>query len=202
MPNITPPSNSSGRQHHDDGVRRILADLHQRYQAVYDDQLLQPLTEYIDDWHAPCYDGEVRYGLIPWKAVLQQPETAFDGVEQGLECKLNEQVKTFYQSFFAADLHLSFESHPLTLSQVMCVEDVERLQRNLIAHVLMKRRLGQPVTLFIGTGEESEDLIISVDNDTGVVGLEYAGQPHHCILASSLAEFLTACTPRVVTQEE
>lgn len=199
MHNTHPPSNSTMQPNN---VRRTLADLHQRYQGAYEAQSLQPQIEYIAEWNAPCYDGEVRYGLIPWRAVLQQHETSFGGVEEGLGCQLDAQVKAFYQSFFAADLHLSFETHPITLSQVMCVEDVERLQRNLIAHVLMKRRLAQPVTLFIGTGEESEDLIISVDNDSGVVGLEYAGKPHHCVLANSLDEFLAACTPRVVTEDE
>lgn len=202
MPTIPPPANSPLGPLNGEGVRRTLADLHQRYQAAYASQSQRPLTEYIDEWNAPCYDGPVRYGLIPWKAVLQQPLTSFDGVEQGLECSLDAQVKAFYQSFFAADLHLSFKSHPITLSQVMCVEDVDRLQRNLIAHVLMKRRLGQPITLFIGTGEESEDLIISVENITGVVGLEYVGQPQHSVVANSLDEFLAECTPRIVNENE
>ena len=198
MLNLTlPPGESSS-----ESFRRTLAELHQRYQMAYQSHAIQPRTDYIDEWKAPCYDGEVRYGLIPWKAVLQQPVTNFDGVEHGLECQLNEQVKVFYQGFFAADLHLNFATHPIILSQVMCVEDAERLQRNLIAHVLMKRRLAQPITLFIGTGEESEDLIISVDNATGKVGLEYVGQPQHGVLAENLEQFLASCTPRIVHVDE
>lgn len=182
-------------------IGQVLADLHQRYQAAYAVESKQPMTEYIDGWNAPCYQGEVRYGMIAWKAVLQQPATDFRGVEQGLGCQLDEQLKAFYQGYFAADLYLSFDGHPIVLSQVMSVEDVDRLQRNLIAHVLMKRRLEQPVTLFLGTSETSDDLIISVHNETGEVGLEYAGKPHHATLAANVAEFLARCTPRVVVPE-
>lgn len=182
-------------------LRRVLADLHQRYQAAYAAASQQPMTDYIDEWSAPCYAGDVRYGLVPWQAVLQQPTTDFSGVEQGLECTLDTQLKAFYQGYFAADLYLSFDNQPIVLSQVMCVEDVERLQRNLIAHVLMKRRLGQPVTLFLGTSDVSEDLIISVDNATGEVGLEYVGKPQHAVLTHNVAEFLTRCQPRVVVPE-
>lgn len=207
MPNEKPSeSPRDPRQHHptkanEDSIRRALAGLHQRYQAHYEKTGLRPVTEYIDEWDAPCYDGEVRYGMIPWRAVLQQPTTDFRGVEQGLECQLDAQVKAFYGSFFAADLHLEFDGHPITLSQVLSVEDVDRLLRNLIAHVLMKRRLEQPATLFIGTSDESEDLIISVNNDTGEVGLEYAGKPHHATLAENLEAFLVTCVPRIVAPE-
>ncbi|RAJ96540.1 SecY-interacting protein [Aliidiomarina maris] len=177
---------------------QALSDLHQRYQAAYADVDRQPTTEYIDEWQAPCYASEVRYGEVAWRPVLQQPKADFSGVEHGLEMPLNAQVKAFYGQFFAADLYVTVDTHPVVLSQVMCSEDLDRLQRNLIAHVLMKRRLGQPETLFIGTGEESEDLIISVDNATGVVGLEYAGKPQHAELAPNLTAFLHQCQARVV----
>lgn len=182
-------------------VKASLTALHERYQAAYQAAGQQPQTEYIGEWDAPCFIGEVRYGLIDWKAVPQQPELDFSGVEQGLESQLNEQVKSFYGLFYAADLHLSFDGHPLILSQIIADEDADRLQRNLIAHVLMKRKLQQAITLFIGTSEESEDLIISVDNLTGEVGLEYAGKPQHEVLAKDLAEFLQRVEPRVVSPE-
>lgn len=175
-----------------------LRDLHQRYQAAYAAAGLAPQTEYIDQWQAPCYDGEVRFGYVPWRAVQQQPMTDFSNLEAGLESTIQQDVQTFYGAFYAADLHLSYGSHVLTLSQVIADQDIERLQRNLIAHVLMKRQLQQEVTLFIGTCDDSEDLIVSVDNLSGHVGLEYAGRPQHERLADSLAEFLQQASPRVI----
>lgn len=180
-------------------LQSTLIVLHERYQAAYQAAGVQPQTEYIAEWDAPCYAGEVRYGMIPWKAVRQQPVLDFHGVEKGLELQFNEQLKLFYGLFYAADLYLTFDDHPITLSQVMAEQDVDRLQRNLIAHVLMKRKLEQDITLFIGTSEESEDLIISVDNASGEVGLEYAGKPQHAVLAKSLTEFLQQVEPRVIT---
>lgn len=182
-------------------IQSSLAALHERYQQAYEAAGLTPQTEYIDEWDAPCYAGELRFGMIPWRAVPQRPPLDFTGIEQGLESQLHEQVKAFYEMFYAADLHLSFDGHPVTLSQILCTEDGDRLARNLIAHVLMKRKLQQGITLFIGTSEESEDLIISVDNLSGEVGLEYAGKPQHEVLAPDLATFLDRAQPRVVSPE-
>lgn len=188
-------SNQSGQG---DTLRRVLAQLHDSYQRSYEQEGEMPLTDYIDEWEVPCYRGDVKYGMIAWRAVEQHPSADFTGVERGLECQLDAQVKAFFGHYFAADLHVAFEHHPITLSQVISVEDVDRLQRNLIAHVLMKRRLEQPDTLFIGTSDESEDLIISVDNSTGVVGLEFVGKPQHAELAANLTEFLQQLSVRVV----
>lgn len=175
-----------------------LIELHQRYHSAYEFAGVKPQTEYIDEWDAPCYDGEVRYGCIPWRSVRRQSALDFSNIEHGLESQLHSSVKTFYGLYYAADLHVKVGAHAITLSQIMCDEDTERLQRNLIAHVLMKRQLQQEVTLFIGTSEDSDDLIVSVDNISGKVGLEYAGKPHHEVLSESLAEFLAMAQPRIV----
>ncbi|RUO32051.1 SecY-interacting protein [Aliidiomarina sedimenti] len=184
---------------HNARLQQALADLQQRYRRAYTEAGTVPQTEYLDEWQAPCYDGDVRFGLIPWRAVVQQPVTNFNDVERGLESQLHTDVQLFYATYFAADLHVALDGQPMTLSQVMCVEDVERLQRNLIAHVLMKRQLQQDVTLFIGTSDASDDLIVSVHNLTGEVGLEYAGKPQHEKLADNLTEFLQRLDVRVVT---
>lgn len=175
-----------------------LAELHQRYHSAYKLAGVKPQTEYIDEWNAPCYDGEVRYGCIPWRSVRRSSVLDFSNIEHGLESQIHNSVKTFYGLYYAADLHVEVGAHAITLSQIMCDEDAERLQRNLIAHVLMKRQLQQEVTLFIGTSEDSDDLIVSVDNLSGKVGLEYAGKPHHKVLSESLADFLSMAQPRVI----
>ena len=77
----------------------------------------------------------------------------------------------------------------------MCSEeDFERLQQNLIGHLLMKQRLKQPPTLFFGLTDE-DDFILSVDNASGEVVLEQVGKlPTRC-LAPDLATFVDGLTP-------
>ncbi|RUO25398.1 SecY-interacting protein [Aliidiomarina minuta] len=182
-------------------VVKALTKLHERYQSAYEEQDLLPQTDYMEEWSGTCYQGEVKYGLIGWKPCKQEPEFDFSAIEKGLELSLHTDVAEFYGSFYAGDLHLSYAGEDFTLLQVIHPQDADRLQRNLIGHVLMQQRLKQEVTLFVGVGTSSEDLIISVDNKTGVVGLEYVGKEQHAKLANSLAELLANATPRVVTDQ-
>lgn len=178
-----------------------LTKLHERYQNTYQEQGLLPQTDYMDEWDAACYQGEVKYGLIGWRPCKQESAFDFSAIEKGLEVALHADVADFYRTFYAGDLHLSYAGEDFTLLQVIHSEDADRLQRNLIGHVLMKQRLKQELTLFVGVGASSEDLIVSVDNKTGVVGLEYVGKEQHAKLANSLSELLAGATPRVVTDQ-
>jgi SecY interacting protein Syd len=175
-----------------------LDDLFTRYRNAYAAKNQVPVTDCIDEWDAPCYEGEVKYGEIGWKPVRQEPPLDFSGIERGLQRDLHADVCDFYGAYYAGDLHLHYNNCDFTLLQVLHSEDAERLQRNLVAHVLMKDKLKQDTTLFIGTTEASDDLMISVDNQTGVVGLEYAGKAQHEKLANSMAELLAGSEPRVV----
>ena len=78
--------------------------------------------------------------------------------------------------------------------QIWNDDDAERLQQNLIGHVLMKRQLKQPETLFFALTDE-EDFIVSVDNASGQVVLEQVGKPAQQVLAQDLAEFLATLQP-------
>lgn len=175
-----------------------LEKLQARYQDAYAAQHKVPQTDYIDDWDAPCYEGEVRYGEIGWRPVKQQPPLDFSGIANGLQRELHADVQDFYSTYYSGDLHLHYNDHDFTLLQVIHSEDAERLQRNLVAHVLMKDKLKQETTLFVGTTESSDDLLISVHNETGVVGLEYAGKDQHAKLANSMAELLAGAQVRVL----
>ena len=72
--------------------------------------------------------------------------------------------------------------------------DFIRLQQNLIAHVLMKRRLKQRETLFFAVTDE-EDSMLSVLNSTGEVYLEQTGQEVKQLLAPDLLSFLRQLSP-------
>lgn len=175
---------------------QAIKDLHDRYQTAYQAAQQQPTTEYMSGWEAPCYVGKPSGGEIAWRPIAQNPPLDFTGVEHALDMPLDTETKNFYAAMYAGDLILEYTANELVLLQVMCAEDGERLQKNLIAHVLMKQRLEQPITLFIGLTDE-DDLLISVDNSTGEVGLEYVGKPQHQVLAATISEFLERLSPRI-----
>ncbi|RUO44369.1 SecY-interacting protein [Aliidiomarina taiwanensis] len=175
-------------------VKAALTQAHRAYAGYYKSMGQQPTTEYVDGWQAPCYVGAPVEGFIAWHAVEQVPATDFSHVEQALQVPLHGSVKAFFSCYWAGDLDVVFQGHTFTLLQVQLPEDAERLQQNLIGHVMMKQRLKQPITLFIGVGTE-EDLILTVNNETGSVGLEYVGKEPHELLASDLASFLERVEP-------
>ena len=72
--------------------------------------------------------------------------------------------------------------------------DFERLQENLIGHLLMLRRLKLPETLFLAT-TRNESQLISLLNATGEVVLEQLGQGPRLVLAPDLARFLDRLSP-------
>ncbi|RUO36303.1 SecY-interacting protein [Aliidiomarina sanyensis] len=178
-----------------------LAELHERYAACYAAKERHPTTEYISGWNAPCYRGKPASGEIGWEAVPQEPELDFSGVEHALEMSIDQGVKDFYKAYYAGDMYVRFRDRPLVLLQVIHPEDGERLLKNLIGHVMMKQRLEQAVTLFIGLTDE-DDLMLTVNNQTGAVGLEYVGKDQHEILAGDMESFLRRLDPVYVDESE
>ena len=112
-------------------------------------------------------------------------------MEDGLEITLHPDIKVFYTEFWSESLFAKSNGENYELLQVWNEQDFAILQENLIGHVLMKRRLKQAETLFIGLTDE-DDIIVSVDNASGQVVLEQVGQEPHKILANSLPDFISA----------
>ncbi|RTE86983.1 MULTISPECIES: SecY-interacting protein [Gammaproteobacteria] len=170
----------------------LLLALHEKHQLQHEKEGTLPVTDYVEEWEAPCYlkehleSGEEQ---IAWKWVKQQPKTDFANVEKALELEIDSQLQNFFATVWAGDIDVSFRDRALTLLQVQGPEDMERLQQNLIGHVMMKQRLKQPITWFIGLTDE-DDLLLTVSQETGVVGLEYVGKEQHEVLSSDLPTFL------------
>ncbi|MBG23203.1 MAG: SecY-interacting protein [Idiomarinaceae bacterium] len=180
-------------------ITAALDDLIQRYQQAYQDANTALITEANDEWQAPIYLGAVRSDdTVRWQPVRQAEAVDFTDLMNALEEPFHEDFKAYFSRWYSADLAVLWQQHPLWLLHMHCHEDAERMLANQAGHVLMKRRLKQPITLFLGLAEESEDLLITLDNATGAVGLEFVGKPQHETLAASLAEFLAESTPRVV----
>lgn len=145
---------------------------------------------------SPCQYGDVLNEQVAWWPVLQQQPLDFSGLEHGLELQLHPDLKHYYSTAFGGGLRLQHQRGPVELLMPWHQADTERLQQNIIGHVLMKRRLKQQITIFFAVTDD-EDLMLSILNSTGEVYLERVGCEVKEKLADSLAEFLKTLTSPV-----
>ncbi|MCC2614836.1 SecY-interacting protein [Aestuariibacter halophilus] len=150
--------------------------------------------DYDSQWESPCYRHQAESGQsVAWQPVRRDQPADFSGLESALEIHMPDALKALFGGYFSDNIGVYDTRGPVELLFAWNDEDVERLQQNLIGHVLMKRRLGQPDTLFFALTDE-EDLILSVEVDTGAVVLEPVGLPARETLAPDLASFLARLT--------
>lgn len=156
-------------------------------------------TEYVDEWNSPIYAEVVDDNTVTWHPIKQQPALDFSPLEAALGIAFHPHVKAFYGRWFSGDLAVTVqhhgERHGASLLQTQGPEDAERLLQNITGHILMKRKLKQPETVFIGLADSADDLLISIDNSSGAIGLEWIGKPQHDVLFERLDTFLEACEP-------
>jgi SecY interacting protein Syd len=129
---------------------------------------------------------ESYYEKHPVKA---EPALDLSKTQQALELQFPEQLSEFYTSYFGGGLKVQHERGELELLMSWHQADFERLQQNIIAHILMKRRLKQRETVFIAATDH-DDYLVSVLVATGEVYLEKVGMEVKELLAPDLATFL------------
>ena len=171
-------------------VQQSLHNLVQRLRAEQHNSEDRFTVEYDSDWPSVCYLSEAATGdQVKWQPVAMDTPLSFANIENALHITLNEQYCHFFTTNWSFNLLTQASEGPCELLQVCNQEDFERLQQNLIGHLMMKQPLKQPPTLFFGLTDE-EDFILSVDNASGEVVLEQVGKhPVRC-LAPDLATFL------------
>lgn len=154
-----------------------------------------PRIEHDSDWPSPCeFEQE---GQLHWQPVKVEQTLTFDNVEQALDIVLNDEFKQFFSLFYSDNLDATHDNGQLQFLQAWSQSDFERLQQNLIGHLMMKSKLKQGATLFVAVTDE-DDLNIVINNETGEVCLEYVGKEPHQVLAKSLAEFITQTQPVIL----
>ncbi|NMH59728.1 SecY-interacting protein [Alteromonas ponticola] len=153
----------------------------------------QSLTiEYDTEWQSQCYQQHAEEGeVVAWAPVAQQGECDFSHLENALELKLDPLFCAYFTHYFSNNILAKAPDGGCELLQVWNLDDFNRLQENLIGHVLMKRRLKQPVTLFFALTDE-EDYMLSVENESGKVVLEPVGKPAIRVIAPSLSAFIAS----------
>ncbi|AWL12626.1 Protein Syd [Saliniradius amylolyticus] len=175
-------------------LEMALDDFIRRYRE-YADAHEGLVTDYDPQWTSPCLQGEPdANGRVCWQPVRQSPPLGFSDCEAALELSFHPDIKTFYGRYWSQGLNAVTDRGPLQLLQLWNEDDGTHLQQNLIGHVLMKRRLRQPETLFIAVTDD-DDMMISIDNQSGAVMLEPVGIEPREQLAPSLAEFLYQLQP-------
>lgn len=157
-----------------------------------------PMTvQYDPDWPSPCYQEAGNPGdWVAWRPVKREDSPSFTDLESALELSLQPELKRYFSGFWSENLNASTKRGRLQLLLPWNEADFERYMQNLVGHVLMKRRLGQAMTLFFAVTDE-EDFILTVNNQSGEVMLEQVGLEPQEVLASSLTDFIASLTPEL-----
>ncbi len=169
--------------------KNYLFEYQERYQHL-------PLIEKDEQWPSPClvndYDDEHQH----WQPCEVEGKLTFDNVEQALELTIHDDFKTYFMTLYSDTLDASCDEGGLSLLFAWSEDDFQRLQENVIGHILMKRKLKQPVTLFFALTDD-ENIILTLDNDTGEVWVEKVGKKAHKKVANSLNDFVNTLLPRI-----
>ncbi|QDF67784.1 SecY-interacting protein [Shewanella sp. SNU WT4] len=176
-----------------------LHDFLKRYTHSYQEQMGELPQCYPMDMPSPCMIEPLpsNDSRVHWQWQAQEPQASFKNIELALDISFWPDIANFYGSFYAGTLYFHSEQGAGELLQTWSGDDLEALQKNLIGHIMMKQKLKQPLTWFIGLLADG-DHMITVNNQDGSVWTEVPGHEQEQKLASSLAEYLTLLTPRVM----
>ncbi|MEY8212969.1 MAG: SecY-interacting protein [Colwellia sp.] len=169
-----------------------------------------PIMEHDEQWLSPCELGPHDISHHYWQPVAMDSEQltenkekalSFTNVESALNIELHQDIKTYFTTIFSGDIEALCKDGELSLLFAWNKEDFERLQENLIGHILMKQKLKQAETVFFAVTDE-EDMIISIDNSSGEVWVERVGCKPHKKLSDSLVDFISQLTVKSLESEK
>ncbi|MBA6264843.1 MAG: SecY-interacting protein [Colwellia sp.] len=169
--------------------QKYLSQYQERYQHL-------PLIEKDEQWPSPCLSDDYDENHQYWQPFDIIEPINFDNVEQALEVTIHTDFKTYFTTLYSDTLDASCDDGALSLLFAWSKEDFQRLQENVIGHILMKQKLKQPLTLFFALTDD-ENMILSVNNDNGEIWVEKVGCEAHKKVADSLTCFIRMLTPRI-----
>lgn len=169
--------------------QKYLSQYQERYQHL-------PLIEKDEQWPSPCLSDDYDENHQYWQPCEISDPINFDNVEKALEITIHVDFKTYFTSLYSDTLDASCEEGALSLLFAWSKDDFQRLQENVIGHILMKQKLKQPLTLFFALTDD-DNMILSVNNDNGEIWVEKVGAKAHKKVANSLVSFINMLSPRI-----
>ncbi|MFQ6371282.1 SecY-interacting protein [Shewanella sp. YIC-542] len=173
-----------------------LEQLLDRYQRCYQSALGEFPRHYADGETSVCMLANEVDDPVQWQSVMRPEIASFANVEAALSLSLHPDIEPFYGRFFAGPVLFDAPFGCGELLQVWNEADFARLQQNIIGHLMMKQKLKQAPTWFIGV-LDGQDEMLTVDNHDGSVWRERPGDVPCERLADNLADFLGQLSPRV-----
>ncbi|WP_076408127.1 SecY-interacting protein [Shewanella sp. UCD-KL12] len=179
------------------------------YHQAYMDKLGESPRYYPRGENSDCIEGDYADKvnsddnddlLVFWKPVKRAEVGSFENVESALELKLQVDINEFYGAHFSAPLLFDSQWGEGELLQAWSLTDFEYLQQNIIGHLMMKKKLKQPPTWFIGVLGNGEQML-TVDNSDGSVWIEIPGEEQSEKLSDNLNDFIKQVSPRVAPPE-
>lgn len=192
-------SNSLNVSNH---LSQVITQFAKQYIEQYQNQHGHlPEIAHDQQWPSACEQDSVKdQAQVYWQPVALVAEEGnkltFDNVESALNLRIHADIKVYFTTLYSESLEAVSKDGQLSLLFAWNYDDFQRLQENIIGHILMKQRLKQDITIFFAVTDE-EDIIVSVDNETGEVWVERVGCKPHKKIANSLAEFMAQLTPAV-----
>ena len=166
----------------------------QRYCEAWQQQRSSlPRSEELYGIPSPCISATDDDGVF-WQPQPFSLEQNINAVERALEIVVQQPLHSYYTTQFAGDMQARFADESMTLLQTWSPDDFQRVQENLIGHLLVQKRLKLSPTLFIATLDSELD-VISVCNMSGEVIKETLGTRKRTTLSPSLASFLNSLKP-------
>ncbi|MGK7246676.1 SecY-interacting protein [Buttiauxella agrestis] len=181
----------------DNEVRQALEDFTERFCQAWREQADGwPASEELYGVPSPCIvtttGNDVRWQPQPFA-----PANNLSAVERAMDIALQPGAHQFYTTQFAGDMPAMSGNQALTLLQAWSEDDFQRVQENLIGHLVTQKRLKLSPTLFLATTPDEME-VVSLCNLTGEVVLEKIGTKQRTTLAPSLNLFLLGLQPQVI----
>lgn len=179
------------------------------YHQAYLDKLGESPRYYPKGENSDCIEGDFTAELesednddliVYWKPVKRRDSGSFENVESALELELQADIHGFYGANFSAPLLFESQWGEGELLQAWNLTDFDYLQQNIIGHLMMKKKLKQSPTWFIGVLGDG-DKMLTVDNTDGSVWIEIPGEEPSEKLSDSLDNFISQLIPRVAPPE-
>ncbi|MFM2485838.1 SecY-interacting protein [Celerinatantimonas yamalensis] len=154
-----------------------------------------PQQPYDPQWVSPCQKEIDENGLVAWQPELREHPLDLSATEDALDLCFHPSLSVFYGRYYSETIDVTFTNNQsFAFVQVWNDDDGLRLQENIIAHILMQRKLKQTETVFIATTED-DFKVVSMINHSGEIVLETLGKDQRQHLSDNLAEFLSQLQP-------